>query len=68
MQLDIKVDGMNCMGCVTALLAKLRTLDGVEFADIDLSSSTAMVTFNEQVVSLNGIRQAIRESGYKVLE
>jgi len=56
------------MGCVTALLAKLRTLDGVEFADIDLSSSTAMVTFNEQVVSLNGIRQAIRESGYKVLE
>ena len=66
-QTDIRIDGMNCMGCVAALLAKLRTVDGVEDADIDLASSVAKVTFNEQLVNLTTIKQAIRDSGYNVL-
>lgn len=55
------------MGCVNAISAALKNLDGVIDADIDLVSSNAVVDYNENLVSIQDIKQVIVERGYKII-
>ena len=63
----IKIQGMSCQHCVTAVTKALGKLSGVENLKIDLAKGEA--TFeNTRNITPAAIRQAVEDAGYKVVE
>jgi len=56
---------MSCEHCVVAVEEALGLVDGVTDVEVDLDSGTA--TFSEEKpVSMDEVRRAVEEAGYKV--
>jgi copper ion binding protein len=62
----VKISGMSCAHCVTAVKKALEELDGVKGAEVEIGS--AKVSFDESRVTRADMEQAIVKSGYKVAE
>ena len=62
METRIKVTGMTCMHCVGAVSKALKSVPGVEQAEVSLQSGQATVTGNADAASL---LEAVREEGYE---
>lgn len=60
----INVRGMSCEHCVKAIESALKALPGIEKADVKLKKQTAKVKFDESIVALDTIKEAIRKAGY----
>ncbi|MDS1030547.1 copper ion binding protein [Bacillota bacterium LX-D] len=65
--LVLKIEGMSCNHCKMAVEKALKTLGGVEEANVDLQANSATVKFDEQVISEDKLKEAIEEAGYKVI-
>jgi copper chaperone len=63
--LDVK--GMSCNHCVNAIESSLKELSGIESVNVDLSGHKVTVTFDESVVQLDQVKEAIEEEGYDVV-
>jgi len=63
----VRIGGMACAMCVSALEAALRNLDGVVEAHVNLASEKAYVTFNSRMVGLADIKKAVTDAGYQFL-
>jgi len=62
---DIAVQGMSCPFCVYNVEKKLRALDGVETAEVDLKQGRARVTMKPGVQTDQArLRQAIIDAGF----
>jgi len=62
---DIAVQGMSCPFCVYNVEKKLRGLDGVEQADVNLEQGRARVVMKPGVpIDNDRLRQAIVDSGF----
>ena len=57
----LKVEGMSCQHCVTAVEKALRSLGGVESATVDLEKGLAQVQGNADVAAMI---TAVAEEGY----
>jgi sulfite exporter TauE/SafE/copper chaperone CopZ len=64
----IRVGGMTCVNCQNRIEKRLKSLDGIENADVDYAAGTAKVTFDEAVISLAAIKSAIESLGYTTPE
>ena len=62
MEIKIRVTGMTCMHCVSAVTRALEKVSGVEKADVSLQGGQATVTGNADPASL---LKAIEEEGYE---
>ena len=62
----LKVDGMTCGGCVSAVTSALRAVDGVEDVVVSLKPGEARIEFDERATSRERLREAIQHAGYKV--
>lgn len=60
----IKVEGMMCDGCKSAVEKACKGRSGVQNVKVDLQAGTAAVTYDETAVSAEGLRAAIEEIGY----
>jgi Cu+-exporting ATPase len=60
----IKITGMTCSMCVRTIEKKLNKLEGVYKININLTSETASVEFDNNKVSINDIIQNIEDVGY----
>ncbi len=67
-QVTLKVQGMSCGSCVNKIEGNVGKLRGVESVEVLLSEGEVDVTFNENTVDLSGIKGAIKDSGYEVME
>ncbi|MCM3759139.1 copper ion binding protein [Sporosarcina aquimarina] len=67
-QVALNVQGMSCGSCVNKIEGNVGNLNGVESVNVYLSERKVDVTFNENDINLEAIKDAIRESGYKVNE
>ncbi len=67
-QVILNVQGMSCGSCVKKIEGNIGKLNGVESIKIQLSEGKVNVTFNESILNLRVIKDAIRDSGYEVLE
>ncbi|MFB3764495.1 MAG: heavy-metal-associated domain-containing protein [Methanotrichaceae archaeon] len=65
---EIKIAGMACAGCSGAVEKALRSISGVSMARVDLAAKTAFVEFNPLMLSLEDMKKAVQEAGYKVVE
>ncbi len=61
----IPVEGMTCTSCNIAVETAVNKLDGIHAVKADFESKSAVVTFDDQYVSLNEIIDAINTLGYQ---
>jgi len=63
----IKVDGMSCNHCVTAVTKAVNALPGIGAVNVDLKEKTVSVEFDKTLVTLDTIKDSIEEDGYTVV-
>jgi len=63
----IKIGGMHCAGCVTAIQGYVSDLPGVSKVEVNLANEKAALEYDQSKVKLDTIEKAIEEVGYKVI-
>lgn len=61
------VEGMTCSGCERAIQKTVSGIAGVEFAKVDLASSTVSVNYDSSRVTIDKIKSAVNNLGYKIV-
>ncbi len=65
---ELKVGGMMCAACTSAIEKTLLDLDGVSLVLVNLGRETATVEYDPDKLKLVDIEKAIRDLGYEVIE
>ncbi|WP_320033750.1 heavy metal-associated domain-containing protein [Halarcobacter sp.] len=63
----IKVEGMHCPLCTTAVKKAVKSLDGIEKVSVKLNTKEVKVTYNDNV-KLEDILTAIKTTSYEGIE
>ncbi len=63
----LKIGGMTCAMCAGAIERALAELPGVGSVTVNLAAEKAYVSYNPSMTSLEQMRQAIEEAGYRYL-
>ncbi|SOD41523.1 heavy-metal-associated domain-containing protein [Nitrosovibrio sp. Nv4] len=61
----IRVDGMNCMGCVNKVKTGLESIAGVKRADVSLEQKQVILQYDESEADPQQFRLAIRNAGFE---
>lgn len=64
--LTLPILGMTCANCVAAVERNLKKVDGVQSANVNLSSERAAVSFDPQRASLKDFISRVQRAGYEV--
>ena len=62
---EIKVKGMTCGSCVTAVKKALTKTAGVKSADVSLEKNMATVVYDDAQVKEEELRKAIKKAGFQ---
>ena len=65
---ELKVGGMMCAACTSAIEKTLESLNGVSWARVNLGKETASVEYDPEKINLVDIEKAIRDLGYDVID
>ncbi|MFF2753312.1 copper chaperone CopZ [Psychrobacillus sp. NPDC058041] len=65
-QVTLQVQGMSCGHCVNAVESNVGNLDGVNQVKVHLESGEVEVSFDEEKVTLEKIKETIDDQGYEV--
>ena len=65
-QLTLPVTGMTCANCVSTVERNLKKLNGVQQANVNLSSERASIVFDPSVVVLGDLIGRVERAGYGV--
>lgn len=63
----IKVEGMHCPLCTTAVKKAIKQVDGVEKVSVRLNTKEVTVSYNDKI-NLNSILDAIKTTSYEGVE
>jgi Cu+-exporting ATPase len=66
--ISLKISGMHCAVCAQTIEKALNQKEGVHKAVVNFALETATVEYNPAQISLAGIKKAIRDVGYGVIE
>jgi len=61
----IKIEGMSCNHCVTAVTNALSKIDGITDVTVDLSTGEASFV-EEKPVDMDIVKKNIEKAGYKI--
>ena len=64
----LKISGMHCAVCAQTIEKALNQKEGVYKAVVNFALETATVEYNPAQISLEGIKKAIRDVGYDIIE
>ena len=64
----LQILGMSCPSCSEGIQSGLARLDGIIEAKVNFASKEAIVRFDEDKVSLEKIKAAIKRGGYEAVE
>jgi copper chaperone len=62
---ELKVEGMDCQGCVQSVTRMLSGVAGVEKVDVSLEQALARVTYDPAKAGPAEFKRAIERAGYK---
>ncbi|MDH5508383.1 MAG: heavy metal translocating P-type ATPase, partial [Anaerolineae bacterium] len=65
-QVTLPVTGMTCANCVATVERNLKKVDGVQVANVNLSTERASVEYDAGLAGLEDMLARIRRSGYDV--
>ncbi len=66
--MTLPIGGMTCASCVSTVEGGLADVPGVVSAAVNLATERATVTFVPGVTGLTDFKQAVADTGYRVLE
>lgn len=61
----LNIEGMTCASCAQTIEKATKKLSGVEESNVNLATEKMNIKFDENVVSLNDIQEAVEKAGYK---
>jgi copper chaperone len=61
----LQVEGMSCQHCVNSIEGALKKI-GVT-GKVNLASSTVDVSYDENLIAIGAIKEAIEEQGYDIV-
>lgn len=64
----LPIRGMTCAACVKRVENALRSGKGVVSAHVNFATERASVEYLPEVVTVRGLKRAVEEAGYQVLE
>ena len=62
---ELKVDGMDCQGCVKSVTRMLYGVAGVASVDVSLEQGRARITYDPAKAGPAEFKRAIERAGYK---
>ena len=62
---ELKVEGMDCQGCVQSVTRMLAGVAGVDKVDVSLEQGSAKVTYDPSKSSVSDMKRAVERAGYK---
>jgi len=62
---DLKVEGMDCDGCVKSVTRMLSGVAGVQKVDVSLAEGRATVVYDPAKAQLADMKRAVERAGYK---
>jgi copper chaperone len=62
---ELKVEGMDCEGCVKSVTRMLSGVPGVQKVDVSLAQARATVTYDPAKVGIPAMKKAVERAGYK---
>lgn len=68
MQVTLQVQGMSCNHCKQSVTDALSNLNGVSSVNVDLETGKVDVTYDENTVTLDQMREAVEDQGYEVVD
>jgi copper chaperone len=63
--IEMKVEGMDCEGCVKSVTRMLSGVAGVEKVDVSLEKALARVTYDPAKSGPAEFKRAVERAGYK---
>jgi copper chaperone len=63
--IELKVEGMDCDGCVKSVTRMLSSVAGVQSVDVSLAAARAKVTYDPAKASVAQMKKAVERAGYK---
>ena len=63
----LKVQGMTCNHCVMRVAKAIKSVPGVQDAQVDLQKAQAVITYDDAKVAMEKLSAAVVEAGYKVV-
>jgi copper chaperone len=63
----LKVKGMSCSHCVNAIESALKELNSVETVNVDLNGNQVTLSYDQEVVQIEKVKEVIEEEGYDVV-
>jgi Cu+-exporting ATPase len=67
-KIEMKVGGMSCAACAKAVERVTKKLDGVKESNVNIATEKAVISYDENKVSLDEINKAIIKAGYEPIE
>ncbi len=61
-----KVHGITCASCVSTIERVLSKTEGVNSASVNFATESALIEFDEQIVSESDLAKAVETAGYKL--
>jgi copper chaperone len=62
---ELKVEGMDCEGCVKSVTRMLSGVPGVTSVDVSLAQARAKVTYDPSKADVGQMKRAVERAGYK---
>ena len=62
---ELKVEGMDCEGCVKSVTRMLSGLPGVATVEVSLEKRRATVSYDPAKSGLAELKRAVERAGYK---
>lgn len=63
-QVDLAIGGLTCASCTTTVERTLRSLPGIERADVNFAMGNAHVTYTPERVDVHQMVEAVEGAGY----
>ncbi|MEK6221704.1 MAG: copper ion binding protein, partial [Chloroflexota bacterium] len=65
-QISLPITGMTCANCVSTVERNLKKIDGVEIANVNLTTERATVEYDPGLAQLDGILKRVERAGYGI--
>lgn len=66
-EIVLKIEGMSCQHCVVSISKALKDLKGIKDVKVSLEKGSAEVSYDDTLVTLSRMKDAVTDAGYTVI-
>ncbi|MFB5638180.1 MAG: heavy metal translocating P-type ATPase [Nitrosarchaeum sp.] len=63
----LKIGGMHCAGCITAIQNHMSDIKGITKCEVNLAAEKAVLEFDSSLIDLETIENALKDIGYSTV-